>query len=228
MEVVDEDPCRILPSPQVEGEDGPGPVREVALVQFMVRAVGDGGVADRFNLGHGPQVIHHLQSVLDMSFDPQGERFGPLQKQEGREGRENGACIAQENGPDPGDEGRGTQILVEAQTMVAGVRLGQGGELARHRRPVESASLYDDPTQGGAVAAYELRGGLHDHIRPVLQRPEQVRGGKGVINDNRQVVSMGDRGYGLEIRQIGVGVAEGLEEDQFGGIPDGRLEVARL
>ena len=51
-----------------------------------------------------------------------------------------------------------------------------------------------------------------------------VRGGEGVVHDHRQVVLVGDGGDGLEVGQVGVRVAEGLEVDELGVLLDGVLE----
>ena len=66
------------------------------------------------------------------------------------------------------------------------------------------------------MAADELGGGFHNDVGAVLQRAEQVRGGEGVVHDHRQVVLVGDGGDGLEVGQVGVRVAEGLEVDELG------------
>ena len=112
--------------------------------------------------------------------------------------------------------------------MVGGVRLGQGRELARHLGPVELAAFDDHTAEGGAVAADELGGGLDHHVGAVLQRAEQVRSGEGVVHDHRQVMLVGDFGDCLEVRQISVRVAEGLEVDELGVLLDGVLELLRV
>ena len=78
------------------------------------------------------------------------------------------------------------------------------------------------------MAADELGGGFHNDVGAVLQRAEQVRGGEGVVHDHRQVVLVGDGGDGLEVGQVGVRVAEGLEVDELGVLLDGVLELLRV
>ena len=112
--------------------------------------------------------------------------------------------------------------------MIGGIRLGQSRELARNGVPVELAAFDDHTTQSGAVAADELGGGLDHHVGAVLQRAEQVRSGEGVVHDHRQVMLVGDFGDCLEVRQISVRVAEGLEVDELGILLDGVLELLRV
>ena len=78
------------------------------------------------------------------------------------------------------------------------------------------------------MAADELGGGLDHHVGAVLQRAEQVRSGEGVVHDHRQVMLVGDFGDCLEVRQVGVRVAEGLEVDELGVLLDGVLELLRV
>ena len=177
-------------------------------------------MGDGLDFRHGLQVLDDLQSVLDVALDAQGQGFGALQQQEGGEWRQGGAGVAQQNGADAGHEGGTAESLVEVQAVVGGVRLGQGRELARHLGPVELAAFDDHTAEGGAVAADELGGGLDHHVGAVLQRAEQVRSGEGVVHDHRQVMLVGDFGDCLEVRQISVRVAEGLEVDELGVLLD--------
>ena len=127
-----------------------------------------------------------------------------------------------------GHEGERRRGPHKVQAMVGRIRLGQGRELARHFGPVELAAFHDHAAEGGAVAADELGGGFHNDVGAVLQRAEQVRGGEGVVHDHRQVVLVGDGGDGLEVGQVGVRVAEGLEVDELGVLLDGVLELLRV
>ncbi len=78
------------------------------------------------------------------------------------------------------------------------------------------------------MAADELGGRLNHDVRAMFQRTEQVRGGEGVVDDHRQMVLVGDFGNGLEVRKIGVRIAEGLEVDELGVLLDGILELLRI
>lgn len=115
----------------VEGEDGAAAIREVLLVQLVVLAAFDGRVGDGLDFRNGLQVIDDLQRVLDVAFDAQGQGFGALQQQEGRERGQGGAGVAQQDGAHAGHEGGAAEGLIEVQAMVGRIRLGQGRELAR-------------------------------------------------------------------------------------------------
>ena len=95
VQIVDEDASRILSALDIEGEDGCAAVREVLLVQVVIRTARDGRVGDGLDFRHGLQVLDDLQSVLDVALDAQGQGFGALQQQEGRERGQGGAGVAQ-------------------------------------------------------------------------------------------------------------------------------------
>ena len=78
------------------------------------------------------------------------------------------------------------------------------------------------------MAADELGRGLDHDVGAVLQRAEQVRGGEGVVDDHRQMMLVGNCGDGLEVGQVGVRIAEGLEVDELGVLLDGVLELLRI
>ena len=70
------------------------------------------------------------------ALEPQVQRFQPLQHEEGIEGRNAGAHIAQQRDPDLEDESHVAHArhvperIPIHQAMVAGIRLGELGELA--------------------------------------------------------------------------------------------------
>ena len=73
--------------------------------------------------------------------------------------------------------------------------------------PVELAGIDDDAAQGGAVAADELGGRVDNDVRAVLNGADQVRGAEGVVDDQRQAVLVGNLGNGVNVGNVGVGVA---------------------
>ena len=109
-------------------------------------------------------------------------------------------------------------------SVVAVVRLSELGEFARCL-PVEFSRINDNSSDGGAVDADELGGGVHYYVGSVLYRAEQERRSKGVVNDKRDVVSVGDVSHCLYVYEVGVGVAEGLYEDELCLRADGLLKV---
>ena len=152
----------------------------------------------------------------------------PCSSRNAANGGERGAGVAQQDGAGAGHEGDGAEGREEVEVVVGRIGLGKGRELARHGRPIELAAFDNHAAERGAVAADELRGGLHHDVGAVLQRAEQVRGGEGVVDDKRQVVLVRDVGDGLDVGQVGVGVAEGLDVDELRVVLDGILEVLRV
>ena len=64
--------------------------------------------------------------------------------------------------------------------MVAGIGLGERGELAG-RRPIKTPSVHDDSTQRRAVAAEELGNGVQHDVCTMLDGPDEIgRGKRGV------------------------------------------------
>ena len=94
--------------------------------------------------------------------------------------------------------------------------------------PVELAAIHDGAADGGAVPADELGGGVGDDVRAPLERPEQVGRGEGVVDHQRDLVFLGNRGDFLEGEDGDVGVAERLAVDDLGVGADGLLEVLRV
>src|SRR4029077_17991644 len=83
-------------------------------------------------------------------------------------------------------------------TVVAGVRRGEAGELAVG--PIEGAAVDDHARDRRAVSAQILRGGVHDDVGAVGQRLNQVRGGDGVVHDQRHACVVRD---GRDVRDVG-------------------------
>src|SRR5450631_3304070 len=89
---------------------------------------------------------------------------------------------------------------------------------------VEAASVDDDPADGGAVAPDELGGRMHDDVGAVLERPVQIRGGQGVVDDQGHVMLMGYRGDAGHIEDVASRIAyrlaiEGPRVRAHGGGP---------
>ena len=185
-------------------------------------------MGDGLDLRHGLQVVDDLQRVLDVAFDSQGQGFGALQQQEGRERGQGGAGVAQQDGAHAGHEGGAAEGLIEVQAMVGRIRLGQGRELARHFGPVELAAFHDHAAEGGAVAADELGGRVHHDVCAVLDGTDEVRSAEGIVNDQRQAVLVGYGGNGVDIRDIAVGVAQSFQIDGLGVGLDGILHLSQI
>ena len=150
-----------------------------------------------------------------------------MQQQEGVEGGEGRAGVPQQDGPDVGDEGGGAYGIREGHAVIAGVGVGNVGKLAAGL-PVKFAGIHDDAAQGGAVTADELGGGVNHNVGAVLDGPDQVGGAEGVVDDQGQTVLVGDGGDGVNVGNIGVGIAQGLQIDGLGVGLDSGFYLAKV
>src|SRR5699024_11547660 len=78
----------------------------------------------------------------------------------------------------------------------------------------------------GAVAAEELRGRVHDHVRAVLEGAQQEGGRDGVVHDQRDADLVGDVRDGAQVGDVLLRVGDRLDEEGAGGLvgrgPPGR------
>ena len=174
------------------------------------------------------QELHHLQRVLHVTVDAQGQRLQAQQQQPCVERGERGALVAQQRGAGLRDVGCGAGGLGEHHAVVAGVGLCHAGELIGVGGPVERAGVGDHAAHRRAVAADELRGGVDDHVGTVLDGAQQVGSGEGCVHDQRHVVAVRDIGPGLKVEHVGVRVAKRLGVEQLGVVLDGGLDGVQI
>lgn len=77
--------------------------------------------------------------------------------------------------------------------------------------PVELAGINNDAAEGRAVAADELDSRVNNDISAVLNRTDEVRGTESVVDYERQTVLVRNLCDSLDIRNIGIRVAESLD-----------------
>ena len=171
--------------------------------------------------------FHHLRRVLRVPVQPQGERLHTLQQQERVEGRDGGARIPQQDGAYVGHERGRSHRVIKRDAMIAGVRRGDVRILAA-RLPVKLSGFHDDAAQGRSVAAEELRRGMDHDVRAVLDGADPVGRAEGIVDHEGQAVPMGDFRDGVDVRNIAVGIAEGLQIDRPGVLPDGTLHLLKV
>ena len=70
------------------------------------------------------------------------------------------------------------------------------------------------------MTADEFRSRMDDDVGTVVERTEEVRCGKGVVDDDRQAVFMGNGCDGFKIRNIDGRIAEAFEVDGLGLVVD--------
>src|SRR5690606_18538163 len=89
------------------------------------------------------QVLDDLAGVVVVPLDPQAQGLDALEQQEGVEGADGRADVAQQLDPGLDDVGAGPERLPVLQAVVAGVGLGEAGVLAAGAE-VEAAAVDDD------------------------------------------------------------------------------------
>ena len=217
----------LLTALDLEGEDGRAAVGEVFLVQSVVGMVRQAGMVHMLHLGMVRQEFHHLLGVLRMAVQAQREGFHALKQQERVEGGDGGARIPQEDGADIGDKGGGAGGVHKADAVVAWVRFSDGG-IPTAGLPVELAAIHDDAAQGGTVAADELGGGVDHDVSAMLNGADQIGRAEGVVNHQRQAVLMGNLGDGVDVGDVAVGIAQGLQIDGLGVVLNGVLHFCQI
>ena len=150
-----------------------------------------------------------------MSLHPKGQGLHSLEQQKGIEGGNRCPGVPQKDSADVSDKGGGAGSIHKADSVVAGVGGGDGGVLARGF-PVKFTAVHDDAAQSGAVTADEFGGGMDNNVRAMLNGANQIGCPERVVDDQRQAVSMGDFGNGVNVGDIAVGVAQGLQVNGFG------------
>ena len=118
-----------------------------------------------------------------------------------------GSEIAQAFDAHLDDVRQGPEDLGELHAVIAGAGLGDGGVLAG---PGELAAIDDDAADGGAVAAHELGGRVHDDVRAVLDGAAQVGRGHGVVDDQGHAGLVRDLGHRLDIQHVHARIGDGL------------------
>ncbi len=130
---------------EAEGEDRRRLALHVFARQFMVRVVGQAGVADPGHQRVGLEELRHLEGVVGVALHAQGQGFQALQQQEGVHRRQCCAGVAQRHGAGPGDKGGGAELLGVDHAVVGRLRGVEAGELLRVVGPGEVAAVDDHP-----------------------------------------------------------------------------------
>lgn len=100
LQVVDELLGRLSAALDLERENRDAAIREVLLVELMVRMVRKSRVIDLLDMRVLGEVVDDLECVLNVALDTQRQRLRALQQQEGIERGERRALIAQDQRAD--------------------------------------------------------------------------------------------------------------------------------
>src|SRR3712207_7713840 len=88
--------------------------------------------------------------------------------------------------------------------------LAQGGEFVGVGFPIELARVDDDATQGRPVAADELGGAVYHDVGTMLNGANKIRSAEGIVDDERQLMAVGNVRPFVNVGHVGVRIAEGF------------------
>ena len=229
FETVDELEGLGLATLHIEGEDGTTAVGEVTFVKLVVRMILEARVVDLCNLRVLGEEFQNLLGVFHMTVKAERKSFGALEQEESVERGNCSTFVTQEDCADIDDIGSGASSGSEGHA-VARVGVGELRELAACS-PVELASVNNHATEGSAMTADELRCGVNDDVGTVFNGADQIRRTEGIVDHDRNLVLVGNLGDGLDVRDVGMRVAERLDEHELRIFLDGGfdfLEVAGI
>ena len=168
------------------------------------------------------EVLGHRQRGRGVPGHAQLERLQSLEEVRRVGGGQGRAQIVQEPGAHQGEVGRAPVALHQGPPSEAGLGPRQPGPPLGVRPEVERAAVHDRSPERRAVPSQELRGRVDHHVRAVLERPVQGRGGEGRVHHHGDA---GGVGRVRQRRQVGQGrqrVRDGLQEEGAGLRSDGR------
>ena len=88
-------------------------------------------------------------------------------------------------------------------------------------RPVEIPAVDQRAADGHAVAAEKLGRRMHHYVGAMLDRAQQVRGCKRVVDEERDLRRMSDVGERFQVEHFKARIADRLGKDQSSFRPDG-------
>ena len=151
--------------------------------------------------------------VVAMALHAERQRFQAGQDQEGVEGRDRRAEIAQAEHARGNGEGEIAEGLMQHDAAIFGARLRQHRIFAGFR-PVEGAAVDDDAADRIAVAADEFRQRMDDDVGAMLDRPHEIGRRQRIVDDQRNAVLVGDLADRFEVDEFAVRIGEALDEDR--------------
>ena len=111
--------------------------------------------------------------------------------------------------------------------MITGVRVCDIGELTA-LLPVELPAVHNDAAQSGTVSADKFCSGMDHYICAVFDGTDQIRGAEGIVDDQGQAVLMGNFCNSIDIGNIAVGIAQGLQVNRPGVFLNGVFHFTQV
>ncbi|SKT14642.1 Uncharacterised protein [Mycobacteroides abscessus subsp. abscessus] len=160
-----------------------------------------------------------------MPLHAQAQCFQTLSDEECVEWRDGGTKVAQQLHTRLKCVGRRAQIG-EHHAVVARVGGGESGMATLG--PVEGTSVDDHAADCIAVSTKVFGGRVHHDVGPVCQRLDQIGGGDGVVDDQRDACRVRDLRQAGDVENVVLRVGDRLGEQRLGIRGDGvapRLQI---
>jgi len=94
--------------------------------------------------------------------------------------------------------------------------------------PVKFSRINNNSSYGSTVTADELRRRMHNNIGSKLKRPDKIRSTKGIVNNKRYTVLMGNFCDRLNINYVNSGVSKRLNIKSLCLFINGFSEIFRI
>ena len=115
-----------------------------------------------------------------------------------------------------GDVGHLTERFRIGQTMIGGIGLTQSRVFVGMRTPVEVTAIHNTATHGRSMTIHILRCRVCHNVSTPFERTAIDRSGKGIIDDQRNAMLMGNSRKLLDIEHLHTRIGNRLTEKQFG------------
>ena len=149
-----------------------------------------------------------------MSLYTQRESFQSLQEEKGIEGRHGCARIAQELGPDSSNKGCCSDISRITDIMIAWIWIHKLRKLARSF-PVKTTAVHNHTSDAGSVTTDKLSRRMYRDVHSMRKDSDQIRRGKGIVRNQRNLVSMNQLCQSIKVRNIYQRIAQTFNQNQL-------------
>ena len=212
---------------QLNGEDRACAFGQVFQLELMIRR---GFEARVVNLGYLRMFFQKFCQFLGighMTFYAERQGFQTLDKEPGRDGGNGCTCITKNLGTDAGYKSCAWYIGGKVDTMIGSIGVSKV-RISFRLIPVE-LSVFDNSTaQGSSMTTNKFSGRMNNYIKAMFQRPEEIGGGKSIINEYRQMMGMSNVTDCIKIRNIDSRVAQRFNVYSLCPVGDGCFNFFRM
>ena len=205
----------LLTALNLKCEDRAAAIRKILLIESMIRMLWQTWMINLGYLWILYQIINNLLGVFRVTLQAKGQGLSALQQQEGRKRRNSRTLITEQNSTNVDSKCSLAGSLSELYAVVARICLGNPRILAT-LCPVKVTAVHDNTAQSSTMTTNKLGCRMNNYICTMLNRTDKVWRAEGVINYQRQPMLVSQLGNGINIRNIGVWIAQGLNVDGLG------------